>query len=566
MSTPLARPSQEDPPLLQADRLLDSLDEGNSGLLGPAWKARAPLTSLGNVSGSSDREGASSVLSDSLDFALNAGDGSPEIHSPHQVDSTTASFRDFSDIEQQMQERRSAISNYRARPRAVLRLDDTFNTSQTLTSVPPLDRHDSNESFQMFSASIESDRRSYPLGDSFGDRRLELSQTPEGTWVPASQPRSAGAEIRRDRLTDLGTTTPHVVDLASSSQPSPVHRTRPSNLVSITTPRRISPVRRPSIALPAKVHRRQESLDISPQDKPQALAFEPTDFFLTNEPTVELAPWRLSALLPPLIEYHLNILSDCQLPSILALWLATLFPHCFKRRQITSYVSSYLSRLSTLRLFEPAANLRNESENVFPEVLDTSVGAGMANWYCPGCRGSPVGNKLDLCAQCSQPRGRCPICESDTIALLAGQAEGPDQIANLWTWCQGCGHGGHSSCLAVWFSDAKTSEGTCAVTGCGHDCVAGSRRNAKISELEILKKRGRKSVIQDDWAVDESKAVERARDIVVVDVRKGKGASRSSTVPNRPSGLGPERRVRLKVPESREQMDCKHSQDDIRFE
>lgn len=42
-------------------------------------------------------------------------------------------------------------------------------------------------------------------------------------------------------------------------------------------------------------------------------------------------------------------------------------------------------------------------------------------------------------------------------------------INGLYTWCQGCGHGGHTKCMEEWF-EFPPSQGRCP-TGCGHICT-----------------------------------------------------------------------------------------------
>lgn len=56
-----------------------------------------------------------------------------------------------------------------------------------------------------------------------------------------------------------------------------------------------------------------------------------------------------------------------------------------------------------------------------------------------------------LCQGC-QNQGECSVCETS--------------VKGLYSWCQGCGHGGHAGHINAWF---KTN--SLCPTGCGHNCV-----------------------------------------------------------------------------------------------
>ena len=49
----------------------------------------------------------------------------------------------------------------------------------------------------------------------------------------------------------------------------------------------------------------------------------------------------------------------------------------------------------------------------------------------------------------------------------------------LWSWCALCGHGGHMSCLLIWFSELLSGSGACPIEGCPCDCVRGSTREER---------------------------------------------------------------------------------------
>ncbi|KAF4520935.1 hypothetical protein B566_EDAN008910 [Ephemera danica] len=56
-----------------------------------------------------------------------------------------------------------------------------------------------------------------------------------------------------------------------------------------------------------------------------------------------------------------------------------------------------------------------------------------------------------LCDNCHKPAGECALCH--------------ELVRGLYSWCQGCGHGGHLAHLQDWFKSH-----TMCPTGCGHSC------------------------------------------------------------------------------------------------
>jgi len=63
------------------------------------------------------------------------------------------------------------------------------------------------------------------------------------------------------------------------------------------------------------------------------------------------------------------------------------------------------------------------------------------------------------CRACKHIVSRCSICQ--------------EPVRGLYTWCQGCGHGGDRTHMMEWF---ETMRQTSCPTGCGHFCT--------IKELE----------------------------------------------------------------------------------
>lgn len=97
--------------------------------------------------------------------------------------------------------------------------------------------------------------------------------------------------------------------------------------------------------------------------------------------------------------------------------------------------------------------------------------------------------------------------------------------------CLLCNHGGHAACMHVWFNLSGEEDGGCPTEGCLCDCTPGSWRAEKAKTAEKRRHyKGHSRVKSDDWAANESKAVERTRDVLGLGVRVGgKGNSIGSS-------------------------------------
>ncbi|KAI4147341.1 MAG: hypothetical protein LQ340_005603, partial [Diploschistes diacapsis] len=523
VSTPLARPVTDQPPLPVGPDDSDGIKASDTlRFLGGGWNAKGSFQTRTKTVASSDQSALSPNLSDSQGVPSKSRslkqqrEAEPSLIGPKP----STSVKEFSDMEAEMQARRIAISNYRAKPRTILNLDSPFDISRTLPIAPHLERHDSDESFQMFSASVESDRRSFAMPGSFEElQRLVPPGSSEelGRSIPQSsmsQHTSLVGSHSRGLMSELD----QPLSARAEAKPWPL-KGRSSQ--------RFPPINRP-VGLPKPRMHLQGALPATESKaKPLPPEFQASDFFSPPEKAqADLPPWNIYCLLPPLINFHLEKLADSQTPSFLALHLSTLFPSLFPEPQTLSYLSCYYQQLLSLQLYGSAAELRNACERSSPPIASKFSGPGVADWYCRNCR-KPVGGEVQgICRRCQQQWGACPICEdmdgstyADSKNVKTQHARVQIDSARLWTWCQGCGHGGHSPCLASWFADTKVCEGTCPVAGCGHDCVEGPQREATVVRIEMDKSKGKKNVVRDEWAVGESKAVERARGIVGSEVQ-----------------------------------------------
>lgn len=258
-------------------------------------------------------------------------------------------------------------------------------------------------------------------------------------------------------------------------------------------------------------------------------------------------------------------LTPTQAKAILSTQLSQLIATGINPYQAESILHTYHTQLHSLSLFNSAAALRRLAFPAYPAVYEQALKDTQLGLLCLSCK-SPINNPKDKmrCESCKRAQAPCPICWSKypvfkpittkkkakhkvrssskdqdhrrkRSSIMSNQALDlhlhtdapspsepenwtPDK-ATLWTWCSLCGHGGHTNCLSTWFAHAAFSDGACATEGCLCDCVRGKRRDEKLAEvlrLKAEKTRAKPVRKGDDWKVNESKAVEAARD----DIRK----------------------------------------------
>ncbi|KAI4165975.1 MAG: hypothetical protein LQ342_000406 [Letrouitia transgressa] len=171
MATPIAKPQPdlpighetwEQPPVLEESQSLQ--------LPEPAFDKRSPPKQAGIASGLT-------ALRNSQEKSAfqSASQRSPPLDSDTQAHNQTITLPDLHNVDGNLHERRATMENYRAPPRPVLRLEDSFQMSGS-NALPRFDRHYSDESFQMFSVSTNSSHRTKSVGGSF-DSSLESTRS-----------------------------------------------------------------------------------------------------------------------------------------------------------------------------------------------------------------------------------------------------------------------------------------------------------------------------------------------------------------------------------------------------
>ncbi|KAJ5156199.1 hypothetical protein N7492_009002 [Penicillium capsulatum] len=522
------------------------------------------------------------------------------------------------DYDQKMEDKRAAISDYKQFPKKVLTLDPPMEFNRPPAS-GRYQRHDSSESFPMFSASTDSSQPPKSIGASFSsngrfyERRTSDASGQAGSY---SNGRPAAAARRESNL-DPAQEEPEdfVGDLDESAlEEDRMHLERPSSpppLLTESTPFENPPSEEyfqgsgpvyttGTQAYPATAGIYEDLSQVKLPLIPDAM---------------DLKPWSIEAIMKEAIRYYHSSSSsvDIQTAAHLLHKLHVLFQDC---EQILPYeecemvFKAYNEHLIRHSMELEAAELRLSCVPNYPAVYDYAQSDTFINVFCYTCQRPYENPTRDnaLCHRCGTPQAACSICmcldppaewvatqqqqyqvdsfnesntgsDAETISYPSTQSSVPtepvpsseldlDSFAAprpkgsaLWTWCQGCGHGGHLACISTWLGDLSISEGGCATPGCSHDCGPGPRREANRQFLHVESKRrdsasrsaGVGIVKRDPWNKNESKAVEKVRGmlgaagVAAATGSTGGGSSTNHTAPPSPGAVSP-KKVRLVTP------------------
>ncbi|KAI9821043.1 MAG: SEA (Seh1-associated) complex subunit [Pycnora praestabilis] len=455
-------------------------------------------------------------------------------------------------------QRRAFMNGWKAQPKPILSLDPLREQSNHGRSSLSLERQDSAESFTMFSASTDSSHRARSLGSSFsGSQKSQGSDLVPERWDEkyAVKNLSLRSNDFSAASADVNTSSSEYVDYSTGENlQSPTPAARPpktgasSIIVSEDNPKILLSTPDPNSAQQGvdRVPKNDITRTIPKPRQSEARTFSFTSSgitdakvsthsyieydFLPNASPVEVHhPWNTVDMLTQLLDFHTETLADVQTPSLLIILLSPFLPsNSISYHLAEGILSTYHTQLANLSLHIFAASLRLRCTPTYPAIFDIGLEDIYLSLLCKKCR-KPIENIKSkssawICERCLSTQAPCSVCR---LALPAG--------SELWAWCQGCGHGGHDSCLLEWW-DEDWSQGGCPLEGCLHDCVKGTRRQERLRELDRRKPKGLAK--RDSWVVGESKAVEKVR-----------GALGGANVPSS------ERRVRLKAPTEEERAD-----------
>lgn len=486
---------------------------------------------------------------------------------------------DIDEFDQKLEDKRGAIRDYKYFPKKLLSLETHAESSK-----PGFYRHESSESFPMFSASTASSHPSKSPSTSFNSAaKLYDASVGErvGNDLAVSGRNDTLLRTRSDSIVTSSTIPEEgyeAEEMFDESLPNNnhLHLDRPS-----TPP----PLLKESMPLKIPL---EEFAEFNRPDLPDDHIPDSTNW-LSHVSAPILSdqtnnnPWSAEILLREAIRHYLSsTYVDVQSAAHLLQKLHILFEDCeniLPSEESETIFKAYNETLIRQSMYIGAAELRLLCVPSYPAVYEYAQGDTYMNVFCFTCKRPYENPKTDntRCHRCDIAQDPCSICmslepppewvaeqaeqssilplntaytsdsEATTLQILSSSLQSsfkkepispsdshhsdethdhsPPYLplrpkgTTLWTWCQGCGHGGHLACISTWLKDLTASEGGCATPGCMHDCGPGPRREQNRSILlEETRKRdcaSRKAgvgfVKRDTWSRGESKAVEKVR-------------------------------------------------------
>ena len=487
------------------------------------------------------------------------------------------------EYEQKIEDKRAAIRDYKQFPKKVLSLESPIESKPA-----NFHHHESSDSFPMFSASTESSHPSKSIRASFSptSKMYDIAEIGEhrkkainGEAVERNQIRSRNGSLLEAEpvlVQDKGAVQANMSFEESLPEIDHVHLERPSSPPMLL--KESSPLRLPN---------QEEDLHVDNDSTvahttiPEATENLCGMTLPIQSDMTENKPWSVEFLMREAIRhYHSNSTHvDIQTAAHLLQKLHILFQDCdniLPYEECEMIFKKYNEQLLRQSMYLEAAELRLLCVPSYPSVYDYAQMDTFINVFCFKCKRPYENPKQDnrRCHRCDTPQDPCAICmsidpppewvaehseprarigdsevdpETTTQLLSSGSSIQTEPIppsemqqleepyldsftaprpkgSSLWTWCQGCGHGGHMACIVTWLNDVSMSEGGCATPGCMHDCGPGPRREEnRAAMFEESKRRdplGRRAgagfARRDRWDMTESNAAEKARGMLGV--------------------------------------------------
>jgi hypothetical protein len=381
-----------------------------------------------------------------------------------------------------------------------LRLDYP-NDPQQITH-PALQRHDSGESFQMFSTSSDSQQTKF-LSSSTSDKDTSLRERVH-SWE-SSLPNHPRVRLNSEALTDSSFDP---VDGSSGANSSVEH-----NIV--TYDKLIRPsirVQEPSMqsnastlplgAIEEAPH--SPTATAKPVENPNIVE---SDYLpQENDPDFTISPIDPATLVQRAIDF------EAQTGSLNAAVMVLLFRSLLPASAIDSdlanaIIRQYHFRLTTFRLHYEAAILRNLSTPLYPSVFSVAQENVTCGYFCTECQkpleNDPlIPNSVWRCSRCEKAIEGCAICHHRELdPLLDFDTQNVPVPTSTWWYCPGCGHGGHTACMSAWHGASTPSVysgGCCPLEGCLHPCLPGEWRTQRAEEKKSLKERELANLVREN--------------------------------------------------------------------
>eukprot|EP00697_Spironema_sp_BW2_P002449 gnl/Spiro4/13264_TR7042_c0_g1_i1.p1 gnl/Spiro4/13264_TR7042_c0_g1~~gnl/Spiro4/13264_TR7042_c0_g1_i1.p1 ORF type:complete len:843 (-),score=142.66 gnl/Spiro4/13264_TR7042_c0_g1_i1:57-2585(-) len=122
------------------------------------------------------------------------------------------------------------------------------------------------------------------------------------------------------------------------------------------------------------------------------------------------------------------------------------------RKRMQLWLCEYIDLLQRLRQHTLVADVINQCSDEL--VRSMSQASTTVPTSCSACGKPLLDGPAWFCKRCNDLVNGCSICRLP--------------VTGLYSWCSGCGHGGHLAHMQAWF---KAGNATCP-TGCGHVCNA----------------------------------------------------------------------------------------------
>ncbi|EPE24588.1 WD40 repeat-like protein [Glarea lozoyensis ATCC 20868] len=381
-----------------------------------------------------------------------------------------------------------------------LRLDYANDTQQIIQ--PGLQRHDSGESFQMFSTSNESQQTKF-LSSSVSDRDTSLRDRVH-SWE-SSLPNHPRVRLNSEALTDSSVEPVEGSSGANSSVEQsafpyesltrPKIRVQEPSMQSNTHTLALGPIEETAQS-PTATDKPIENPNIIERDfLPQA-----------GDPSFTISPIDAATLVQRSIDFETQ--SGSLHASIMVLLFRSLLPaSAIDSTRANAIIGQYHYRLTTFQLHLEAALLRNLSTPVYPSVFSVAQENINCGFFCTSCQkpieNDPlIPNSVWRCTRCERATEPCAICHHRELdSSLDFETLDVPVPTSTWWYCPGCGHGGHTACMSAWHGISTPSEhskGCCPLEGCLHPCLPGEWRTQRAEEKKTLKDREMANLVREN--------------------------------------------------------------------
>lgn len=431
-------------------------------------------------------------------------------------------------------------------------------------------RHDSSESFQMFPGSVESSTAKF-MPASVSDSTSEPHMSRKSSDANASSWDSNYPSHLRRELSSVDSST--ISDGRSSNGQfetsleremiSPKSKVEPKNIVSPPIFKLQEASGPPTENLvTGRASSRNSGQDVAPEKKPTNPEIIDDDFLpWHDDPEFISSPIDPCKIVPKSIEFE--ALSGSLNASIMVLLFQPLLPqNTIDEIQAAAILKQYHHRLTSMRLFNEAAMLRNLCVPRYPSIFGGAQERVTAGYFCTDCQ-KPLENDPLVpgsewfCPRCRKAIDGCAVCRHREIdGDLGYDADDVPFQSVVWWLCPGCGHGGHTTCMQAWHAGPESQEGSkhsngcCPLEGCLHPCLPGQWRDQRAEQKQALKQkeldklvkesnsrqgsnRSAKGVRRDAKEVNQSKAVEGVRVALGVGGAQYSGVERKRSLKGR---------------------------------